>query len=494
MGDQLLSAVVHVFTLQTVAGILAGTFIGLIIGALPGLTATMGMALLSPLTYFLDPLVGIPFLIGLYKGGTYGGTISAVLIGTPGTASNAATVLDGYVMARRGEGGRALKASLNSALIGDVIGSLALIFGAPLVAKVALHFGPSEFFALTVFSLTMVCYVSGTSLAKGLLAATIGMLAALIGVDPIGGSQRLTFGVEPLKSGINVIALVIGAFALSEVLVQMERMTDKRAVARGLVELGHSTLRLAEMVPFLRNIIRSSLVGTLIGALPGIGAETSNWVAYGLAKRASKHPEEFGKGTLEGVVAPEAAANAVCGAAMVPMLTFGIPGDIVTAIMLGAFIAQGLIPGPFLIEKNPTLFYGLFMTVLMATVALWFLGSLTQRYFVRVLNTPAALLYPIIVVLCVGGTYAVNSSMFDVFVMLGFGVLGYGMRKLDVPIPPMVLAFILSKLIEDSLRRALVHANGNVLELVSRPTTAVILLLAVAVLGAIIWKSRTATH
>ncbi len=484
MFEDLLAAAVVVFNWQTIAAISAGTVAGLMIGAIPGLSATMGMALLSPFTFFVGPLIGIPFLIGLFKGGTFGGSISAILIGTPGTAANAATLLDGYEMRKQGKAGPAIMGALNASLIGDAFGTVALIFGAPALALIAIQFGPHEFFALVLFSLTMICYVSGRSLAKGVLAATIGVFFALIGTDPIGGTPRLTFGLRELTGGLNVIALVTGLFGITEVLIQMESFGRSRmSVASSVnLHLAGAGMQFRSVVKHLWTIVRSSLVGTFIGALPGIGSETSPWVAYGLAKRASKEPEKFGRGAYEGVVAPEAANNAVCAAAMIPMLVFGIPGDIVTAILMSALIAQGLQPGPFLISEHREVIFGLFMSVMFATVALYVFGRLTMRWWIRIMTIPRPLLYSIVVAFCVVGTYSVKSSSFDLAVMLAFGIIGYVMRKLDIAIAPMLLSFVLAKILEESLRRGLVQSDGSILAFFERPITAVILSLTVLVL------------
>ena len=495
MLEDLLAAAVVVLNWQTIAAISLGTIVGLMIGAIPGLSATMGMALLSPFTFFVSPLVGIPFLIGLFKGGTFGGSISAILIGTPGTAANAATLLDGYEMRKQGRAGTAMMGALNASLIGDIFGTVALIFGAPALALIAIQFGPHEFFALVLFSLTMICYVSGRSLAKGVLAASMGVFFALIGTDPIGGTERLSFGIRELQGGLNVIALVTGLFGITEVLIQMESFGRGRqkAAESVAVHLSGAGMQLRAVLSHLWTIVRSSLVGTFIGALPGIGSETSPWVAYGLAKRASKTPEKFGKGAFEGVVAPEAANNAVCAAAMIPMLVFGIPGDIVTAILMSALIAQGLQPGPFLISEHRDVIFGLFMSVLFATFALYIFGRLTMRWWIRILTIPRPLLYSIVVAFCVVGTYSVKSSSFDLAVMFVFGLVGYVMRKLDIAIAPMLLAFVLAKILEESLRRGLVQSDGSILAFFERPITAVILVLTGVVLvafGILEWRRR----
>ena len=495
MFEDLLAAATIVFNWQTIMAISIGTIAGLMIGAIPGLSATMGMALLSPFTFFVSPLVGIPFLIGLFKGGTFGGSVSAILIGTPGTAANAATLLDGYEMRKQGRAGVAMMGALNASLIGDAFGTVALIFGAPALALIAIQFGPHEFFALVLFSLTMICYVSGRSLAKGVMAASIGILFALIGTDPIGGTPRLTFGLPELQGGLNVIALVTGLFGITEVLIQMESFgRGKKAMKDSVaVHVAGTGMQLGAVVTHLWTIVRSSLVGTFIGALPGIGSETSPWVAYGLAKRASKTPEKFGKGAFEGVVAPEAANNAVCAAAMIPMLVFGIPGDIVTAILMSALIAQGLQPGPFLISEHRDVIFGLFMSVLFATVALYVFGRLTMRWWIRILTIPRPLLYAIVVAFCVVGTYSVKSSSFDLAVMFAFGIIGYVMRKLDIAIAPLLLSFVLAKILEESLRRGLVQSDGNLHAFFERPITAVILILTVLMLvtfAILEWRRR----
>ena len=484
MIEDLLAASLLVLNWQTILAISAGTIVGLMIGAIPGLSATMGMALLSPFTFFVHPLIGIPFLIGLFKGGTFGGSVSAILVGTPGTAANAATLLDGYEMKKKGKAGEALLGALHASLVGDFFGTIALIFGAPALALLAIKFGPIEFFALILFSLTMICYVSGRSLAKGVLAATLGILFALIGTDPLGGTPRLTFGLLELQGGLNVIALVTGLFGITEVLIQIEKFGQNAYTknAPQMVYLGTIRENLKAVSKYLRTIVRSSLIGTFIGALPGIGSETSPWVAYGLAKRSSKDPDSFGKGTLEGVVAPEAANNAVCGAAMIPMLVFGIPGDIVTAILMSALIAQGLQPGPFLLVEHRDVIYGLFMSVLIATFALYIFGRLTLKWWMRILTIPAPLLYSIIVTFCVVGTYSYKSSSFDLVVMFIFGIIGYIFRKLDIAIAPLLLSFVLAKILEESLRRGLIMVDGNILAFFERPIAAIILGLTVVVL------------
>lgn len=489
MFETLVSAAAAAFDPAVLAAVFVGTAIGTLIGAIPGLTATMGMALLSPLTFFLSPVVGVGFLIGLYKGGTFGGSLTAVLIGTPGTASNAATMQDGYPLAQKGEGGRALGLSLWGSVVGDFFGSICLVIAAPVIGKFALNFGHAEFFALTLFSLTMVAYVSGSSLPKGLLAASLGLLLALIGTDPIGGSTRMTFGIPELSGGIGVIPLAIGLFGMSEVLWQLSAYSGGRAARAPATVIPPLRSLFAELWGYWRTILSSSAIGAGIGALPGVGAETSNWIAYGVARRYSKSPETFGKGNVEGVIAPEVSANAVCGASFIPTLLFGIPGDIVTAILMGALIAQGLQPGPMLIQEHPDVFYALYVTMFTSMFMLAFIGMFFIRSAGYIIRLPKPLLFIAVTILCFAGTYAVNSSVFDIWVMFVFGFVGYLFRKLDIPVAPLILAFILCKTIESSFRRMLIQSRGSLMVLIERPISAVFILLTLAVVGSLLIKS-----
>ncbi|WP_121067536.1 tripartite tricarboxylate transporter permease [Chachezhania antarctica] len=482
MTDAILTALGNVTAPTVLLALMLGVVVGVIIGALPGLSATMGMAIFAPATFFLPPVEGISFLLALYKGGTFGGSLSAILIGTPGTASNAATVADGYAMTRAGKAGRALGLAVWGSVVGDGIGILALVLCAPLVAEFALQVGNAEKFAITVMSLTLVAYVSGNSLLKGLFAAAIGLALSLVGTDPIGGSPRLTFGVRELSAGIGVIPLAIGLFGLAEVLDQLARWRPGPLEApRVEVPLLRDIFRRLWQVKW--TIGRSSLIGAFIGALPGIGSETSNWVAYALARRASKTPEAFGKGADEGVVAPEVACNATCGAALIPTLIFGIPGDVVTSILMGALIAQGLQPGPTLITDNTGLFYTLYAGLFVSMVMLAFVGLAAMRFASRIILIPRPLLFTAVAVLCVTGTYAINARLFDVGVMVAAGFIGWGMRALQIPVASLVLAFVLGGILEDSFRRMLIQSRGELSPLWERPIALAVCLVTLAVIA-----------
>jgi len=468
----------------SIGAALIGLAAGIVIGALPGMTATMAVAVLTPFTFFMEATIGIPFLLGTYKGAIYGGSIPAILLNTPGTAAAAATAIDGHALARQGQGRRALEMSLVASVVADLLATLALIFIAAPLAAIALKFGPPEFTLLFAFSMTMVAAVSGSSLTKGLISTALGILLACIGLDPMSGYQRFTFGVTDLLAGVSLVPLLIGMFALSEILVQVEAYDRKRREADpGKVRLSFSDVR--------RNtptMLRSTAIGTGLGALPGLGAEISCWIAYGIAKRRSKHPEEYGRGSLEGIAAAESGNNAVCPAALIPMLVFGIPGDTVTAVLLGAFMAQGMLPGPLLFANHGATLYGLFILLLITNVMLLVFGFAALRHLARVVMIPKAVLLPSVAVFCFAGAFAVNSSFFDILIMVAGGIAGYFMRKGDIPIPPLVIALLLAPGLENSLRQSLTISRGDPMIFFTRPVSAAIGLALIALLALFIWK------
>jgi putative tricarboxylic transport membrane protein len=476
MIERLVEGFVYIVGIWSVLAALLGVVAGIVVGALPGLTATMAVAILSPFTFFMDAAIGIPFLLGTYKGAIYGGSIPAVLINTPGTAAAAATCLDGNALARKGEARRGLEMSLYASVAGDLLSTFVLIFVAAPLAAVALRFGPPEITMLFALSMIMVAAVSGDNLLKGLISAALGILLACIGLDPMSGYARFTFGLPDLTGGISLVPLLIGMFALSEILIQAEARMP-HMVARHMWSARGITL--ADMRRVAGTILRSTGIGAFIGVLPGIGAEISCWIAYGAAKQRSKHPEEFGKGSIEGVAAAEAGNNAVCPAALIPMLVFGIPGDTVTAILLGAFMAQGLLPGPLLFEKHGQIIYGFFAMLLITNVMMLALGYLAIRYLARVVLVPQGLLMPSVLAMCFAGSFAVNSSYFDVLVTVAGGFAGYLMRKAKVPIPPLVIALLLAPGFENGLRQSLVLSNADPTIFFTRPISAAIAFLLI---------------
>lgn len=476
--SQLISGFGLLFTPAPLIMIPCGVVLGIIFGALPGLTATLGVAVLMPLTFFMDPVPGISFLLGVYCGGIYGGSIPAILVNTPGTPAAAATLLDGFPLARKGQALKTLQMALLASVIAGLISCATLIFVSPPLASLALRFGPPEFFALAIFGLTIVATVSGKSLLKGLIAASLGLIICFVGLDPIIGLPRLTFGVIQLQSGFALVPALIGLFAISEVMIQSE--TAWKPKVTEVLKLTGENLKLREFKGSVVSIIRGSFIGTFIGAIPGTGAAISAFVSYGEAKRTSKHRHEFGQGCLEGVAAAESGNNGVTGATLIPLLTLGIPGDTVTAVLFGALLVQGLTPGPLLFVRSADIMFAIFSGLILCNIVMLIVGAVGVRFFYRVPLINPAFLYPAILALCIVGAYAVNSSLFDVFVMLGFGLLGYLLRKLDFPLPPVLLGIVLGPLAESNLRRGLIMTGGDIGAFFSRPITLIVLGIALA--------------
>lgn len=456
--DIILEAFTVFLSWQNILVVGIGVAIGTIIGAIPGMTTPMGVALALPFTFSLQPVTGILLLLGVYKGGLYGGSLSAILIKTPGTPAAACTVLDGYPLAQQGKARKALDIALYSSCVADLISNMALILFAGVLASFALKFGPPEFFTLIVFSLTIIAGVSGPSLAKGILSACLGLMLATIGLDLVYGTPRFIFDEWRLMGGLNFIPVLIGLFALPEIIERATRRPLPLGAKRQDLGAGAS---LAEFKSVLPSVVRGSFFGVILGAIPGIGGAPAAFLSYSEAKRTSKNPEKFGKGALEGVAAAEAGNNGVAGATMIPLLALGIPGDVITAVILGAFMIHGLRPGPILFEQNLPMIYALFMGIMLSSVYLLGIGKIAIRVFSHVATVPNRLLYPIVFVLCVYGAYAVNNNLFDVLVMVVMGVVGFAMLRLEIPVAPFLIAFVLGPLLEDNFRQSILIGDGN---------------------------------
>ncbi|MDO5551576.1 MAG: tripartite tricarboxylate transporter permease, partial [Lachnospiraceae bacterium] len=397
------------------AVMLLGTVIGIIFGSIPGLTSTMGVALCLPLTFSMTPLNGIAMLVALYVGGTSGGLISAILLKIPGTPSSVATTFDGAPMAAKGEAGKALGAGILYSFIGTVFSIIALIFIAPSLAKVALKFGPYEFFAICMFALTMIGSMVGDNLLRGLMSGVAGVMFSLFGIASIGGAERFTFGIRDLENGFDMLPVMIGLFAVAEILkVAADGIPVTQSTALNCKMKGFG-ITLKEFKEQSWNMVRSALLGIGIGILPGIGGATSNIVAYSVAKQQSKYPEKFGTGIVDGVIATETSNNASIGGALIPLLTLGIPGDTVTAMLLGALTLHGITPGPLLFKNSGKLVYGIFAAFIIATIMMLIVEYGGIKIFIKVLAVPKYILLPVILILCVVGTYGTNHSMFDVW-------------------------------------------------------------------------------
>ena len=466
----------------------AGLAGGILIGALPGLTATMAVAVLAPFTFFMEATIGIPFLLGIYKGAIYGGSIPAILVNTPGTAAAAATARDGYALTQQGKSRKALELSLYSSVVADLMATLVLIMVAIPLASIAIRFGSPEFALLYLIALTMIATVSGESFLKGLIAAGLGLLVASIGLDPMSGYQRFTFGNTDLLGGVSLIPLLIGMFALSEILMQLTYPLEPSSEDHGVVEHGGERLKWSEFWALRPTILRSTSLGTFLGSLPGLGAEISCWIAYGMARERSREPEKFGKGSLEGLAAAESGNNAVVPAALIPMTVFGIPGDTITAVLIGALMAQGMMPGPLLIQQNPGFLFGLFLVLLVTSVLLLIFGLAAIRWLKHVTRIPATVLYPCVLLLCVCGAYAVNSSTFDLLILMVGGGLGYVMRRTHFPVAPLIIGLLLGPGFESAVRQSLVFSNGSLAIFWSRPGSLILLILLALVILTMAWR------
>ena len=470
------SSYAAVFTPNILFMICIGTTAGIVIGALPGLTATMGVALLLPLTFGRPALEGLSMLMGIYCGAMYGGAISAILIRTPGTPAAAATVLEGYPMAKRGEAGRAMAMALFASFFGGVVGALIMTFASPFVSSIALEFGPVEYFALAIFGLSVIISISGRSLIKGMMSAFFGLLICTIGFDPISGYPRYTFGMVEMMEGPPFIPTLIGLFAVSEVFNEVQKTAQLHQIKAKLDQYLPSW---ADIKYCFKELCRSSIIGTVIGAIPGAGGDIAAFISYSEAKRASKHPERYGHGEIEGLAASECSNNSCSGGAMIPLLSLGVPGDAVTAVLLGAFVMQGMQPGPMLYKEHMDIVYQIFASMMLAQFAMQFIGMAGIQFFARVIMVDRSILTPSIFVLSAVGAFAMRSNIFDVYTTLAFGVMGYVMARYDYPLSPILLALILGPMAEANLRRAMVISGGDPAILVSRPIAVVLMVLAV---------------
>lgn len=467
------------FTLHNVLMMNLGIALGIIIGAMPGLSLTFAVTIVLTLTYGMDSLSGMYILLGTYVGGMYGGSITAILINTPGTSNAAATVFDGYPLTRQGRAGDALRTALWSSTIGGIFSALVLMFLAPQVAKVVLLIGSPEYFALCVFGMLAAISTAGKSKIKGLISAMLGLLLSTVGLDQIYGSQRLMFGNYRLMGGLKVSTCMLGAYALTQVLF-MSKEVYARHKQGGATDVPYvkSTLRLRDLLKYWKTLLRSSLIGTLIGAVPGTGGATSAMFCYNEARRASKNPEEFGKGALEGVVAAECGNNAVTGATLIPMLTLGIPGDSLTAIMLGALTMQGITPGSHLFNGESIWVYAIMGGLLLINIFMVLQGLLFSRGFAQISRVPKAVMVPCIIAVCCMGGFAIGNTTFEVSLLIAFGLIGYLMRRFNFPIPPLTIGLVLGELFETNLRRSLVLSGGSTSIFFTRPICLCILIFA----------------
>jgi putative tricarboxylic transport membrane protein len=480
-----------IFSFSGLACLVIGTAVGVVVGALPGLGPSIGITLLIPFTYNMPPELSMLLLIALYMAAEYGGSVSAILLSTPGTAAAAATAIDGYAMTRNGRANEALAVSLNASCVGGLIGAFALLLLAKPLASVALEFGPAAYFSVGLFGLTSVASLSSGSLVKGLLAGAFGLAIATIGIDPISGVPRFTFGVPELFEGIPFLTALIGLFALSEAFSLAEgRKTETHSMAP---KVQFALLSLGQWRKLGGTIVSGSVIGTLLGILPGVGGNIACWVSYDFSRRRSKNPEDFGKGEPAGVAAPESANNATVGGAMIPLMALGVPGSPTTAVLVGALILHGLRPGPELFASEPVLVNTVLWGLAMTSIVLFFVGSLLLPVWGWVLRLSNSIIAVGIGCMAMLGAFALRNLMFDVYMTLAFGILGYILKKLNIPMAPIILSMVLGYLIETNYRTALVTSHGDYAIFVTSPLSLLFLVLSVLSLLLPIWsklKSR----
>lgn len=456
-----------------------GVFIGTLVGVLPGIGPVGAMSLLLPTTFKATPEAAIIMLAGIYYGAMYGGSTTSILVNIPGEAASVVTCLDGYQMARQGRAGPALGIAAFGSFIAGTLSIFGLMFLAPPLSRFALRFGPPEYFTLMVLGLTILIYLAHGSMAKALIMASLGIVLGLIGLDSINARPRLTFGRMELIDGVGLVPVVMGLFGVSEVLLNIEQVV-RREVLR---------TRVKGLLPTVRDwkdstgpIARGSLLGFFLGILPGGGAVISSFISYAVEKRLSKHPERFGNGAIEGVAGPESANNAATGGAFIPLMTLGIPPNVIMAMLLGAFMIHGVTPGPLLMKQNPGIFWGVIASMYIGNLMLLILNLPLITIWVQVLKVPYKILFPLILLFCLIGVYSVNNVVFDIYIMLLFGITGYLMKKFGYEGAPLVLAFVVGPLMENNLRKSLIISQGDFSIFFVRPLAAASLILALLLL------------
>ena len=486
MLEFIVPALQNLLTIENLIWINLGVFIGSVFAAIPGLTVILCIILFLPFTYQMTAIPGMMFLLGIYCAGGYGGSVSAILINTPGTPHAAATMLDGYPLNQKGRTKAALKIALYASTFGGIFSALMLLFLAPQVAKVAAMLGTAEYFLVCLFGLTIIAGISGDSLSKGVMAACFGLLVSCIGADPMTSRARLTFGVERLYLGLDLAICLIGLFALVQVMTKAEQKEDRLILDTSKIGDGLDITK-EEKKRMLRPMLVSSIIGTIIGIIPGTGASMASWFSYDRARSMSKHPEEFGKGSVA-----ESANNAVTGATLIPLLTLGIPGDGCVAIMLSALMINGLNPGLSLFTEQGDIMYAIMLGLILVNAFMFVQGRFLTNLFAKVVSVPQEILTPIIVMFCFAGAFSVNKSYFDVLVALVFCAVAWLLRKIDFPAVPILLGLVLGKMAETNFRRALMVSRGSYSIFVSSPFCIAFLALTALVIGSVAFNKMKA--
>ena len=484
--EPLIAGLLALMDPQLLVLLFAATLAGVIIGSLPGLNATTGAALLLPFTITMEPIPAIAILTTIYCAATFAGAITAILINTPGTSASATTCLDGFPMAQRGEAGRALGMATVSSTIGGIISVFCLMLAAPLLARMAYNFAPPEYFALTVFGISMLATIGDGTPLKNIIAGCVGILLATVGKDLLTTVERFTFGFNELSEGIGFVPVMIGIFGISELLVQAERLSvERRQILLKAIKLPSR----ADYRKVWKTILRSSGIGTFIGILPAEGATVASMIGYNEARRWSKTPEEFGKGAIEGIAGSEAANNSATGGAMVPTLALGIPGSPTAAVILAGLMVHGLQPGPTMFTEQAEFAYAIFWSMLLVNITFIFVGLFGAKLFARVTFVPVQILWPIVFTFSIVGAYALDQSMLDVYIAIGSGVIGYFMRRFGYSVVPLAIGLILGGMLEKRLGQSLIMLDGQWWLMFTRPLTLLFFVLTVlALFGPYCWR------
>ena len=481
-----LQGLTQLFHLQNFLYMNIGLLLGMIFGAIPGLTVILCIVLFLPFTYTMGPIESFMFLLGIYCAGGYGGSISAILIRTPGTPHATATMLDGYPMSKRGETKKALNIALQASTFGGIISAIVLLFFAPQVGRFAQKMGTPEYFLVCAFGLSIIAGVSGRSLVHGLMSGAFGLFIATIGLDPMTSNTRFIFKNINLYSGFDLVICLIGLFALSEVLSKSKRSEQVHNTSLASLRSESGRISGKEYRRMAKPAILSTLIGVIIGIIPGTGASMASFVSYDRAKQMSRHPEEFGKGSIEGIAAAETANNAVTGATLIPLLTLGIPGDGAVAIMLGALMINGLTPGPKLFIEHGVTMYAIMIGLIFVNGFMYLQGRYLTRLFARVISIPISILTPIIVIFCFAGAYSVKASMFDIYVTLVFAAIAYILTKLNFSTIPVLLGLVLGAITEENFRRSLILSDGSWKIFIDSPISIALLSLIVIAMAIIV--------
>lgn len=477
----LIDSVFVLLDYQTALSMILGIVIGMVVGVLPGLSSTLGVALVIPLTYNWSTTNAFSIIIGLFMSSTYAGSVSAILLGIPGTPAAVMTVLDGYPMTKQGNPGRAIGLATVASVVGGVLGSVVLMLAAPFIGRMALKFGPHEYFAIGFLGMSVLAYVSSGSMLKGVIAACIGLLASTIGVDPVWAYPRFVFGSVQLVGGLELVAILLGMFGFTEILVQIEGSgAQPSSGVSGAI--GRILPTFAELRPMLPALLVGSVVGIAIGIVPAVGGATAIVIAYGLAMRISKHPENFGKGAPDAICAVESSNNGCVGGALVPLLSLGIPGDATTVVLFGAFVLHGLSPGPILFQEHPDVTNAIFLFVFVSSILILPAGILmTKVFFSRIVGLKRHALFPSVMLLVIIGCYSVRYSFFDSWIVVLFGVAGFLLKKVQVPLAPVLMGVVLGPIMERNLVRALIIARGDFTSFLFRPISGTIIVASIVV-------------